>query len=98
MQRLEELERHVSDLKTGLSNLMQLQQLDAEAGTDRQRRQDFGESITQLQQAVDEFELELATRTLGWQQVRETFWQAVRFGGLGIIIGWSLAWLVMGKG
>lgn len=97
MQRLEKLESRISDLKTGLSNLMQLQQLQAEAEADRQQ-QGVIESVTQLQQAVDEFELELAARTIGWQQVREIFWQGVRFGGGGILIGWGLAWVVLRKG
>jgi FtsZ-binding cell division protein ZapB len=95
MQQLEGLENRLTRLKTGLGHLQQLQ-LEAEA--DRGERQSLGVEVNRLQQAVDDFELELATQTLGWQHVQETFWQAVRFGGLGVVLGWGLAWLVQRGG
>jgi hypothetical protein len=98
MQQLESLETRLSYLRNGLSNLIQLQQLQTAAEADRPDRQVLSQEVTQLQQAVDDFELELATQTLSWQPLREIFWQAVRFGGLGLVVGWGLAWLVMGNG
>lgn len=97
LQQLDGLENRLNQLKRGLSNLIQLQQLQTEATADRPERQALTEEVTQLQQAVDDFELELATQTIGWQHLRETFWQAVRFGGLGMVLGWGLAWLAMGR-
>jgi chromosome segregation ATPase len=97
MQRLEGLEHRLSQLKTGLSNLLQLQQLQEQSESHLADRQALSETLATLQQDIDEFELELATQTLGWQHVRETFWQAVRFGGLGVVMGWFLAWAVMGQ-
>ena len=98
MEQLESLEGRLSQLKTGLSNLLQLQQLQSQSEDNPSERQALGETIATLQQQVEEFELDLATQTIGWQQVRETFWQAVRFGGLGVVIGWGMAWIVMGNG
>lgn len=97
MQQLEGLENRLSQLKTGLSNLLQLQQLQDRQASHPGEQQAVGNAIADLQRAVDEFELELAAQTVGWQHVKETFWQIVRFGGLGVVIGWILAWLVIGN-
>jgi len=97
MEQLEGMESRLSQLKTGLSNMLQLQQLQDRSESDSAERQALSEALTNLQREVDEFELELATQTIGWQHVKETFWQAVRFGGLGLVIGWALAWIVMGN-
>jgi uncharacterized protein (DUF342 family) len=97
MEQLEGLENRLSQFKTGLSNMLQLQQLQDRPENDSAERQALGETLANLQREVDEFELELATQTIGWQHVKETFWQAVRFGGLGVVVGWALAWIVIGN-
>jgi hypothetical protein len=97
MEQLEGLENRLSQLKTGLNNILHLQHLQEQPETNLEERQALDETISDLQRSVDEFELELATQTIGWQQMRETFWQVVRFGGLGVVIGWALAWIVMGN-
>jgi len=97
MQQLEALENRLGQLKTGLSNLLQLQQVQEQPESNLADRQALSETLATLQKDIDEFELELATQTLGWQHVRETFWQAVRFGGLGVVMGWFLAWVTMGQ-
>ena len=39
-----------------------------------------------------ELDLMLESRLLDeWKLMREPFWQAVRFGGLGIVIGWFIS-------
>ncbi|MGB3136109.1 MAG: hypothetical protein WBB18_04810 [Nodosilinea sp.] len=92
MQQLEGLEVHLHQLKTGVINLIQLQQLQTDVPTaDAQRS---AQEVARLQESVDSFEMELASRVVSWQHLQETFWQAVRFGGLGILTGWGLAWLV----
>ncbi|MBE9040509.1 DUF2203 domain-containing protein [Oscillatoriales cyanobacterium LEGE 11467] len=48
---------------------------------------------TQLQkisQQLEELEIRLESTLMSWETLREPFWQAVRYGGLGIIIGWVL--------
>ncbi len=46
--------------------------------------------LNRLQTQLDELEIALESQLFSWQGLREIFWQAVRFGGLGIIIGWLL--------
>ncbi|TVQ08196.1 MAG: hypothetical protein EA368_12350 [Leptolyngbya sp. DLM2.Bin27] len=94
MQQIEGLEARLHQLKTGLANLVQLQQL--EAAPPPVDGQTAAQELQRLQAAADAFELELASQVLSWQHLREPFWQAVRFGGAGIVLGWLLAWLVGG--
>ena len=95
MQQLEGLEARLYQLKTGISNLLQLQQI--EAATPREDAQRSTQDVAHLQEAADAFELELASRVVSWQHLQEPFWQAVRFGGLGLLAGWGLAWLVYAR-
>ena len=46
--------------------------------------------LKQIQQQLEELELNLESQLFSWDRVKEPFWQAVRFGGLGVIIGWLL--------
>jgi hypothetical protein len=48
------------------------------------------EEINQLQTRLTDLELQLESHLFDWRSLQEPFWQAVRFGGLGIIIGWVL--------
>lgn len=82
-------------LKTGIGNLVQLQQLQADVPPSDV--QQSAHDVAQLQETADNFELELASRIVSWQHLREPFWQAVRFGGLGLLIGWCLAWFVYAR-
>ncbi|TVP62336.1 MAG: hypothetical protein EA342_19370 [Leptolyngbya sp. LCM1.Bin17] len=92
LQQLGHLEERLKRLRTGVGNLVQLQQAqDAGPNSDHQMAQ---MEMTRLQAEVADFELDLASRVLSWQHMREPFWQAVRFGGMGVLIGWALAWLV----
>ena len=53
-----------------------------------------GESLNKSLNAVVDKKEELAVYLkfllFQWSDVKEPFWQAVRFGGVGIIIGWLL--------
>ncbi|MDY6780947.1 MAG: hypothetical protein SW833_00020 [Cyanobacteriota bacterium] len=52
-----------------------------------------GELKTQLQhlqQELDTLELNLESRLFSWRSFSQPFWQAIRFGGLGVVIGWLL--------
>jgi hypothetical protein len=93
-----ELATRIQRLQAGINNLVQLEQVQAADGSQATERQAAAAELQRLQQAVDEFELTLMQSALGWQQVRETFWLAVRFGGLGLVLGWLLAWLVQRGG
>jgi chromosome segregation ATPase len=46
--------------------------------------------LRQIQQQLEELELRLESKLFSWKNLKEPFWMAVRFGGLGVIIGWLL--------
>jgi len=50
-----------------------------------------------LQQQLDALETELISATLPWQTLAAPFWQAIRFGGLGLVMGWVLKGIVQGQ-
>jgi ABC-type Fe3+ transport system permease subunit len=93
-RQLEELAQRLARLQAGIANLIQLQQLETAApAADAQAA---AQEVLRLQEAADSFELELAQQVVSWDHLQETFWQAVRFGGLGLLVGWLLAWVVYG--
>ncbi|QQE65843.1 hypothetical protein GFS31_25330 [Leptolyngbya sp. BL0902] len=97
----DQLAARLQHLKTGINNIRHLQSLMAPIHSpDSQRptteREEAQAELNQLQQAVEEFEITLASHLLSWQQLREPFWQAIRYGGLGLVGGWVLHWLVRG--
>jgi hypothetical protein len=53
---------------------------------------DIKQELQLIRSRLAELDLTLESRLLNeWKLMWEPFWQAVRFGGLGIIIGWILA-------
>ncbi|WP_069789330.1 hypothetical protein A5482_011105 [Cyanobacterium sp. IPPAS B-1200] len=46
--------------------------------------------INLINQQLEEIEVRLETQLFKWSSLNEPFWQIVRFGGFGIIIGWIL--------
>ena len=43
-----------------------------------------------IEQELETIEQNLESRLLKWKDLMEPFWQAVRFGGAGILVGWIL--------
>jgi cytochrome c biogenesis factor len=43
-----------------------------------------------IRQQLEVLEINLESRLFTWRSVKQPFWQVVRFGGLGMIIGWLL--------
>ena len=68
-----------SELKQQRSRLKQQQK-------DNQTREPIKTQLRHIQQELDELEIKLESHLLNWQP----FWQAVRIGGLGVILGWLL--------
>ena len=56
----------------------------------RNNRQEIQAELKQIQTQLETIELNLESSLLGWDSLKEPFWQAVRFGGLGVILGWIL--------
>lgn len=57
---------------------------------DRARREELQSELKSLQTQLDELDLTLESRLLADYGWNDLFWQAVRFGGLGVAIGWGL--------
>jgi hypothetical protein len=49
--------------------------------------------LQKLTAQLDEVEMRLESRLLSWLGIRQYFWQIVRFGGLGLLLGWGLSYL-----
>lgn len=50
--------------------------------------------LKHIRQQLEALEVALESQLFSWSGLKEIFWQAVRFGGLGIVIGWILKSLV----
>lgn len=46
--------------------------------------------IKHIRKRLEDLEIALESQLFSWNGLREIFWQAVRFGGAGIVIGWVL--------
>jgi DNA repair exonuclease SbcCD ATPase subunit len=46
--------------------------------------------LKKVQQQLEELEVALESQLFSWGGLKEVFWQAVRFGGTGMILGWIL--------
>lgn len=101
-QALHEVERSLQQLKDRYAQVKRDQQRQAELQQrydqiEREYRQfpapSLKDELTQLQKQIDDLELALESRLFSWEGLKDVFWQAVRFGGLGVIVGWILhAW------
>lgn len=56
----------------------------------RTRNQELKTELQQIKQQLETIELNLESRLFSWRNLKEPFWMAVRFGGIGIILGWIL--------
>ena len=46
--------------------------------------------LQQIKEQLETIEINLESQLFSWGSLREPFWQAIRFGGLGVIVGWIL--------
>lgn len=98
-QAIQELEQSLQVLKARYAQVQldqqrqqELQQRlgEAERAKGPRRNRAAEAEIKQLRQQLEELEVALESQLFSWSGLREVFWQAVRFGGLGIVIGWLL--------
>jgi predicted RNase H-like nuclease (RuvC/YqgF family) len=96
-QALEEVERSLGDLKQRYHQVKQDQQRQQELHTRLQEIEQEATSepplkteLRHIQQELETIELNLESNLFRWSQLKEPFWMAVRFGGIGIILGWIL--------
>jgi chromosome segregation ATPase len=102
---LQEVEKSLSDLKQRYSEIEPNQVLQAQLreraaelkkelrrtpSYERSRRQPLRDELRHIQEQLDTIELNLESQLFSLSSLKEPFWQAIRFGGLGLIIGWIL--------
>lgn len=96
---LETVERSLAAVKERYTQIQVDRLRQAELGN---RREDVRESVRQnplpqlkkelreIEQELETIELNLESSLFSWGSIKQPFWQAVRFGGLGILLGWIL--------
>ncbi|MBD2326122.1 hypothetical protein H6G21_04475 [Alkalinema sp. FACHB-956] len=98
-QELQAIETSLQALKTRHAEVQAAQQQKTQLLEQRDRLDSQSSTFKAELQAIDrqlsELEFTLESRLFSWAGVREYFWQAVRFGGLGLVIGWTLAYGVL---
>ncbi len=82
-----DLDRSLQDLETALT---QLKLRHAQVQRDRDRRQKLKDDLKRLTEQLEQVEVRLESQLFSWRDLREPFWQAVRFLGLGVVVGWIL--------
>jgi hypothetical protein len=106
VDEISELDREIAELEQTLSAIKHRHadtQLAAQEQVvlNRQRNElkhkgsstpEVKQELKLIRSRLSELDLTLESRLLNeWRLMWEPFWQAVRFGGLGIIIGWVMA-------
>ncbi|MEB3181270.1 MAG: hypothetical protein VKL59_19880 [Nostocaceae cyanobacterium] len=91
-QALRLLKERYNQVKTDSQEQAQLQQrLQQFNQPQRQQRlREINAELQEIKQRLEVLELNLESKLFSWKSLREPFWQAVRFGGLGIVVGWIL--------
>lgn len=82
---LTEAERSLAELKQRYSQFQEAQE-QLPASEVKSLRGALGE----IQEKLEELDVYLKFFLFNWSEAKEPFWQAVRFGGLGVVIGWLL--------
>jgi len=98
-QALETVERSLAAVKERYTQIQVDRQRQAELGNLREDvrksvRQNptaqLKQELRQIEQELEAIELNLESSLFSWGSIKQPFWQAVRFGGLGILLGWVL--------
>ena len=72
------------------ADLIELRRRYRQLQRDRAQKQALEAKLKHLQSEIESLDYNLESRLVTWKDLAEPFWLAVRFGGLGIIIGWFL--------
>ena len=96
-QELEEVETSLRFLKDRYIQVQQDQQQKAQWQQELQNLKqnskqtpEIKAELTRIQKQLETLEINLESPLFSWTSLKRPFWQAVRFGGLGVIIGWLL--------
>jgi predicted RNase H-like nuclease (RuvC/YqgF family) len=96
-QELEEVERSLLSLKERYAQVQrdrfskaELQQRLNRLNQNKYQTPEIKAELRQIKQQLEVLELNLESQLFSWGSLKKPFWQAVRFGGMGVIIGWIL--------
>jgi septal ring factor EnvC (AmiA/AmiB activator) len=96
-QELEELETGLRLLKERYTQVQRDQQQKAQwqqeiknLKENKNQTPEIKAELKRLEKELEVLEINLESQLFSWKSLNRPFWQAVRFGGLGIIIGWML--------
>lgn len=96
-QELEEVERSLLSLKQRYAQVerdrlqkAQWQQHLQELQQNKYQTPEIKAELKHIQQQLQVLEINLESQLFSWGSLKRPFWQAVRFGGMGVIIGWIL--------
>ncbi|MBF1989436.1 hypothetical protein [Fischerella thermalis] len=96
-QELLEVERSLAALREryqqvqrDLRQQKQLQYKLYKLSQDKKPTPEIEAELRQIQQQLEVLEVCLESQLFSWRSIKEPFWQAIRFGGMGVIIGWIL--------
>ncbi len=98
---IQDLEQLLTDLRDRYQQIQSDEplrsQLQAQIATQQQQLKtkpdqsaDLKAELAQLNDQLDDVEMRLESRLVSWLGLREYFWQIVRFGGFGLLLGWGL--------
>ena len=89
---LESLRDRYAQVQTDQQRQQELQQhlQHTQEQFQRSRSQPLQAELKQIQKQLEDLEIALESQLFSWNGLKEAFWQAVRFGGIGVIIGWLL--------
>ncbi|MFN6517811.1 MAG: hypothetical protein RMY29_025455 [Nostoc sp. CreGUA01] len=96
-QEIEEVERSLVSLKQRYHQVKgdrqqkaQLQQRQDQLKRHKSQTAEIKAELRQIKQQLETLELNLESQLFSWRSLKKPFWQVVRFGGMGVIIGWIL--------
>ncbi|APB32880.1 hypothetical protein GlitD10_0566 [Gloeomargarita lithophora Alchichica-D10] len=93
---LENLKARYAQVQAGQTQQAELhqRQIHVRAHLRRYKDRESQAELRQLHQQLAELEVVLESQLLTWSSCKQPFWQAVRFGGLGFVLGVALhQWL-----
>lgn len=89
-QLLVALKERYTQVQGDKSFQAELQQRRKQLNQQKYQSPEINAELRQIKQQLEVLELNLESQLFSWGSLKEPFWQAIRFGGLGVIIGWIL--------
>lgn len=91
-QSLVALKQRYTQVQQDLGRQADLQQRAIQVGQELRKNQlpQLKVELRQIKEQLEAIEINLESQLFSWGSLKEPFWQAVRFGGLGVVVGWIL--------